>query len=151
MKKDLIVIQGGCKECGAACLLSIIRYYGGDASLDRLVDMTKTTKDGTNFYNMSEAITKFNIIAKCYKCDDIDKIKNISLPFIAQINNNNYNHFVVVYKIFDNKIIVMDPSKGRCNLDTFDFFNNWTGNIMLFEKINAIPNYDNEKILNKII
>ena len=32
--------------CGAGGLLSIIRYYGGDISLDRLTEMTKTTKRG---------------------------------------------------------------------------------------------------------
>lgn len=49
MKKDLIVLQEGNKDCGAASLLSIIRYYGGDISLDRLTEMTKTTKEGTIF------------------------------------------------------------------------------------------------------
>ena len=44
MKQNLIVLQEGSKDCGAASLLSIIRYYGGDISLDRLIDMTKTTK-----------------------------------------------------------------------------------------------------------
>ena len=56
MKKDLIVLQEGNKDCGAVSLLSIIRYYGGDISLDRLTEMTKTTKEGTNFYNLSEGI-----------------------------------------------------------------------------------------------
>ena len=53
MKNKLIVLQEGNKDCGAASLLSVIRYYGGDISIDRLIEMTKTTKDGTNFYNMS--------------------------------------------------------------------------------------------------
>ena len=51
MKKN-IVIQDGIKECGAACLLSIIKYYGGSVSLERLLELTKTTKEGTNFYNL---------------------------------------------------------------------------------------------------
>ena len=50
MKKDLIVIQDGAKDCGASCLLSIIRYYGGNISKEKLIDMTKTTKDGTTFF-----------------------------------------------------------------------------------------------------
>ena len=46
-KKNLIVLQEGNKDCGAACLLSIIRYYGGDISLERLINLTKTDKEGT--------------------------------------------------------------------------------------------------------
>lgn len=151
MKKHLIVLQQGNKDCGAASLLSIIRYYGGDVSLDRLIEMTGTTKEGTNFYNISEVASKFRLIAKGFKVDEIDKIKEINSPFIVQIKKNNYSHFMVVYKVFDNKLIVMDPSKGKCTMDMFDFSNIWTGYIMLFEKIGDIPSYKGDKLLNKII
>ena len=78
MKKNLIVMQEGNKDCGAACLLSIIRFFGGGMSLDRIVEMVKTTKDGTNFYNISEVAGKFGLVTKCFKVDDIEKIKNLS-------------------------------------------------------------------------
>lgn len=151
MKKQWIVLQEGNKDCGAASLLSVIRYYGGDISLDRLIEMTKTTKEGTNFYNMSEAMSNFGMMSKCFKVDDIEKIKNISIPFIVQLNNKNYTHFIVVYKVLDDKVIVMDPAKGKCILDIFDFSNMWTGYIMIFEKKGGMPNYKNHKLLNKVI
>ena len=40
MKKYLIVKQDGFKECGAASLLSIIRYYGGNISINKLIGIT---------------------------------------------------------------------------------------------------------------
>ena len=43
MRKNYIVLQENNSDCGAASLLSIIRYYGGDMSLDRLTEITKTT------------------------------------------------------------------------------------------------------------
>ena len=55
MKKNLIVKQDGYKECGAASLLSIIRYYGGNVSINKLVSLTKTDKYGTNLYNIKLA------------------------------------------------------------------------------------------------
>lgn len=151
MKKNLIVMQEGNKDCGAACLLSIIRFFGGDISLDRIVDMVKTTKEGTNFYNISEVVGKFGLVTKCFKVDDIEKLKNVSTPFIVQVNSNSYNHFVVLYKLNNNKVTIMDPARGKCNLDIFDFSNIWTGYIMLFEKVSNIPNYKDDKLLNKII
>ena len=45
----------------------------------------------------------------------------------------------------------MDPARGKCNLDIFDFSNMWTGYIMLFEKVSNIPNYKEDKLLNRII
>ena len=151
MKNKLIVLQEGNKDCGAASLLSVIRYYGGDISIDRLLEMTKTTKEGTNFYNMSEAVSKFRLIAKCFKVDDIEKIKNIDVPFIVQLNNKNYMHFVVVYRVNNNKVTMMDPAKGKCIVDIFDFANMWTGYIMLFEKMGNVPTYRGNKVLNNII
>lgn len=151
MKRNLIVRQEGNKDCGAASLLSVIRYYGGDISLDRLIEMTKTTKEGTNFYNISRAALELGLMSKSYKVDDILKIKKIDTPFVVQFRNKNYTHFVVVYKVNDNRVVVMDPAVGKCNLDMFDFTSNWTGYIMIFEKVSMIPNCSEEKVLNKII
>ena len=38
MNKKLVVKQDGYKECGAACLLSIIRYYGHARHLQRVLE-----------------------------------------------------------------------------------------------------------------
>ena len=151
MKKNLIVLQEGNKDCGAASLLSIIRYYGGDISLERLITLTKTDKDGTNFYNISEAALSIGLNSEAYKVENDTKISEISTPFIAQINNKNYLHFVVVYKINETKVLLMDPSIGKREIDIFDFISIFTGNIMLFEKQKILPILKEEKELNKII
>lgn len=151
MRKRLIVLQEGEKDCGAAALLSIIRFYGGDILLDRLIVLTKTDREGTNFYNLSLAAESIGLKSFAYKVDNDSKLEDIGTPFIAQINNNNYMHFVVVYKIEDTKIIIMDPSKGKVVMELFDFVNSFTGNIMLFEKDRNLPVLTGEKILNKII
>lgn len=151
MRKNLIVLQEGNKDCGAACLLSIIRYYGGDVSLERLINLTKTDKEGTNFYNLSEASNEVGLRAKSYKVDGDIKLDKINTPFVAQINNKNYMHFIVVYKIYDTKALIMDPSIGKRIIDLFDFTNIWTGNIMLFEKIKSLPIYREDKPINDAI
>ena len=71
MKKNYTVLQDGIKECGSACLLSIIRYYGGNISREKLLELTNTTKDGTNFYNLLTAANEIGLSAKGYKVDDI--------------------------------------------------------------------------------
>lgn len=151
MKKDLIVIQDGAKDCGASCLLSIIRYYGGNISKEKLIDMTKTTKDGTTFFGISSAAESLGLTTKSYKVDEIDKIKKIIPPILCQINNNGYNHFIVIYKIYNNRLLIMDPSKGKEVIDLFDFNNIWTGYIMLFEKNLPLINNKENKIFGKII
>lgn len=151
MKKNLIVLQEGNKDCGAASLLSVIRYYGGDISLDKLIEMTKTTKEGTNFYNLSQAASQIGLASKSYKVDDTVKLKEIEVPYIVQLNNKNYTHFVVVYKLNEDKVLIMDPSKGKVLIDTFDFISLWTGYLMIFEKVKSIILEPSENKVNNMI
>ena len=110
-----IVLQDGIKDCGICCLLSIIRYYGGEVSKEYLREITYTTKDGVSLYNLLEASKKigFDSIGLTGKLEDIDINK---LPCIAHfIINKSYKHFVVLYKIDKNKklVTIMDPAKGK--------------------------------------
>ena len=50
-----VMLQDGNKDCGVCCLLSIIRYYGGDVSKEYLRELTGTTKSGVSFYQLLEA------------------------------------------------------------------------------------------------
>lgn len=151
MKKSLIVLQEGNKDCGASCLLSVVRYYGGNISKEKIIDMTKTTKEGTTFYNIKEASNQIGLIAKSYKVEEIEKIKEITSPFICQVSKNSSMHFIVVYKVNNNKLLIMDPSIGKVIMDIFDFNNIWTGYIMILEKVGILPDYKNTKCLNKEI
>ena len=151
MKKSLIVLQEGNKDCGASCLLSVVRYYGGNISKEKIIDMTKTTKEGTTFYNIKEASNQIGLIAKSYKVEEIEKIKEITSPFICQVSKNSSMHFIVVYKVNNNKLLIMDPAIGKVIMDIFDFNNIWTGYIMILEKVGILPDYKNTKCLNKEI
>lgn len=151
MLKKYIVLQDGLKECGSACLLSIIRYYQGNISMQRLLELTKTTKDGTNFYNMSLAAKELGFISKGYKVDDFELLKEIDKPFVSQIIINNYYHFVVVYKIKNNKVTIMDPAKGIINISLDKFKSIYTGYILLLEPYKKIPIYTESNYLINLV
>ena len=88
MKKRLIVKQDGYKECGVACLLSIIKYYNGNISINKLLELTYTDKNGTSFYNLREAALKLGLEALGFKVNKEEKrlkLKKIILPSICQI------------------------------------------------------------------
>lgn len=149
--KQKIVLQDGIKECGAACLLSIIKYYGGNVSLERLLELTKTTKEGTTFYNLKEAANEIGLIAKGYKIDELNKLNEIEKPFISQIVKDNYKHFVVVYKIKNDKITIMDPAKGMIKLTLNDFNNLYTGYILILEPYKKLPIYNENNYIFSIL
>ena len=151
MIKNYTVIQDGIKECGSACLLSLIRYYGGNMSLNRILDVTNTTKDGTNFYDLKMGAMEIGLTGKAYKVDNILKLYDVNMPFISQVIINNYYHFVVVYKINKFKMTIMDPAKGMVNININEFKNMWTGNILLLEPYKKLPIYEEENYIVKVI
>ena len=151
MSKNYVVIQDGIKECGSACLLSIIRYYGGNVPINSLSELTKTDKEGTNFYNLYKAAIEIGLTGKAYKIAKINDITKIEKPFISQVIINNYTHFVVVYKISDIEITIMDPAKGMANLLIDEFNDIWTGYIMILEPYKKLPIFNEENYLIKII
>ena len=151
MKKNYIIIQDGLKSCGSACLLSIIRYYGGNVPMNILFELTNTTKEGTNFYDISKASIEVGLSAKAYKINSLDKLQETKKPFISQVITNNYKHFVVIYKIKNAVITIMDPAKGMVKLKMKDFDKLWTGYILLLEPYKKLPIYHENNYLNNII
>ena len=153
MKKNLIVKQDGFKECGAASLLSIIRYYGGNISINKLVTLTHTDKFGTSFYYLKEAANEIGLEAIGYKIDNIEVfLENKKFkPFICQLINQNYEHFVVVYSINKKKIKLMDPAVGERSIPIDEFKKMWSGYCLMFSPIKKLLFYKEKKYLNQII
>ena len=151
MKKSLIVLQEGYKECGAASLLSIIRYYHGNISMVRLVDLTYTDQSGTDFYHLKLAAEEIGLEAVGYHVDDEQKLKEINKPFICQLIHDHYEHFVVVYDIKQKKVVMMDPAVGERIVSLDEFKQQWSGYIMIFSPKKRLFFCEEEKYLNKVI
>ena len=128
-----MVLQDGFKDCGICCLLSIIRFYGGDVSKEYLRELTNTTKDGVSLYNLLYASIKLGFDSSGVM-GTINEINVNNLPCIAHINvNKSIQHFIVVYKINKEKkqITIMDPAKGK-KVISFSEFNLLTSKNFLF-------------------
>lgn len=148
-----VVLQDGMKDCGICCLLSIIRYYGGEVSKEYLREITNTTKEGVSLFYLIEAAKKigFDAIGVSGKIEEIE-VNN--LPCIAHITvNKNYKHFVVIYQIKKEKkqIVLMDPSKGKKTI-LFQEFHLLSSNYYIFLKPNKkLPIYKKKNIIYKTI
>lgn len=148
-----VVLQDGIKDCGICCLLSIIRYYGGDVSKEYLRELTHTTKDGVSFYNLINAAKQigFDAIGLSGKLENIN-VNN--LPCIVHfVINKTYKHFVILYEINSKKhqVTLMDPAKGKKTI-SFSEFNLLTSNNYIFLKpIKKLPIIKKRKIIIKTI
>ena len=148
-----VVLQDGIKDCGVCCLLSIIRFYGGEVSKEYLRELTHTTKEGVSFYNLIEAakVLGFEAIGVSGKLEDID-VNN--LPCIVHfIVNKSYKHFVVLYQINKKKqqVTLMDPAKGKKTI-SFSEFNLLSSSSYLFLHPNKkLPIMNQKNIILKSI
>lgn len=153
MKRKIFVVkQNYNKDCGAACLVSLVKYYGGNVSLEKVILDTNTNKLGTNAYNLIEASKKYGLDGQGYSYD-IKTIKEeeINLPAIFQIQQNDFYHFVVVYSFTKNNVILMDPAKGKTKVKTDEFLKTATGVVLEFFPINKIIFYKKNNQIKSLI
>lgn len=126
-KKMFIVHQHDIKDCGACCLQSIIQYYNGYVSIEKIREDTFTTKAGCSIYHLKYAAEKYGFDAVCKKYSK-DQILNIKLPAIVHVTyENGLNHFLCLYEIKKNKMILMDPAKGKVVINCDEFSKQFTG------------------------
>ncbi|MBR3898363.1 MAG: ATP-binding cassette domain-containing protein [Bacilli bacterium] len=147
MKKYPFVKQTGLKDCGPACSLMIIKYYGGYVSLDKLCEIMKTNKSGTTAYHIIKAFRLFGFECDGFKYDDISLV---SFPSIMHIKTNSYTHYVVIWKIDykRNYVIVGDPFKGNINMKISDFISIWTGYTISMNPIKKIVKEEKPKVFS---
>ena len=149
INKKLIVIQEEISDCGVCSLLSIIRYYGGNISLDDLRVSSLTSVDGVSVFNLSKCAREYGFDSVSYK---FDKIPTDNLPCIAHVEiNHALNHFIVIYNVNDNKIKAMDPATGERELTLDEFYNMSTGVYILLKPKGKISYQINTNNIKNII
>ena len=135
-----VVRQRDLKDCGVACLLMIIKFYGGYIPLSKLRELTHTTSNGVSAYNIKTAAESIGFKVEGLK---IDNFNNIKLPVIAHVCINNFNHYVVIYKIKDKELIIGDPKDKVKKIKLEEFNKIFTNVILTFELKRKLPLYKN--------
>lgn len=148
----LNVKQNGFRDCAAACLLSIIRYYGGNASKEELNYLIKTDKYGTNAYNLIEGAKTIGFDGYGLKKAYNELLRYENLPVIAHTKVNNMYHYVVIYEINKKYIKIMDPICGLKKVNHDYLKEIYLGTILFLYPIKEIPKLkDRDKLFNFII
>ncbi|MDR4987117.1 bacteriocin ABC transporter ATP-binding protein [Bacillus cereus] len=131
-KKFTYIKQQDLKDCGPACLAMISRHYGFTMPISKIREVAGTDLEGTNIKGLIEAGGKLGFDVKGVKATKPEDLKEIPLPAIAHIvGNNGFLHYVVIYKVKDNKIYIADPEKGLITYLLGEFCQMWTGILVL--------------------
>lgn len=104
-------LQHDQSDCGVACLLSVVRYYGGNSSLERLRELSGTSKQGTTLLGLFQAANQLGFKAEGYEADSSSLIAH-NQPVILLIQNEFLNHYIVCYGMVNDKFLIGDPANG---------------------------------------
>jgi ATP-binding cassette, subfamily B, bacterial len=116
------VKQFDAMDCGPACLKMIAGFYRKDFSLDYLRKKCFITREGVSFLGLSEAADSVGFRTLGVKIPfDLLKEK-MTLPCIVHWQQK---HFVVVYRIKNDKVWIADPATGLIKCSREEFEKNW--------------------------
>ncbi len=122
-------------DCGAAALATLARYYRRPLSVEQLRDLAGTDRVGTNLLGLIQAAEHLGFAAKAVKASG-ETLPQVPLPAIAHVlTDDARGHFVVLYQVRHDWVVVADPACGVRRLTRDEFGTKWTGYLLL-----AVPN-----------
>ena len=133
LKKYICIKQHDYKDCGCACLATLCKQYGLKYPISKIREVAGTDKMGTSAFGLIKAAEQLGFSAKGVKANKPEDIfSDIPLPAIAHVVvNKQLLHFVVVHKISKEEIIVADPGQGIVKYKPNEFFDIWTGVLLI--------------------
>lgn len=137
----VIVKQKDLKDCGCCCLQSIIKYYHGFVPLEKIRRDTCTDSGGTTAFHLIESAKKYGFESHGKRIS-FKELKNQIMPLIAHvIFPDGYSHYIVIYRIKNDKITIMDPAKGKVIISLDEFKEIWSNIVIIFHPKNKILNF----------
>ena len=111
-------------DCGPTCLRMVARHYGRNFTLQTLRKLCEINREGVSLLGISDASEKIGFRTLGVKLN-ATQLKQAELPCILHWRQT---HFVVLYKIRNNKYYLADPASGLITLSETYFTQNWVGN-----------------------
>ena len=109
-------------DCGPTCLRMIFHYYGKDADMVKLRQLTQFNKEGVSLLGIAHAAEKMGFKANGIAITFEQLVNEVDRPAILHWQQN---HFIVLYQVAKNKIFVADPAKGLITYTPHDFKAKW--------------------------
>ena len=121
-------LQHEVAECGAACLGSILAFFGRWVSLEELRHMTGVNRDGVKASNIVRAAKLYGLDAKGFTRKPED-LAGMTMPVVVFWN---FNHFLTLEGIQGNRVWVNDPASGPREMSMAEFDDGFTGVVLTF-------------------
>jgi hypothetical protein len=118
-----VILQSEMAECGLACLAMVSSYHGFEYDLVGLRNKHQLSLTGANLKNLIEIAEHLNLSARPLKVP-LERLGALKAPAVLHWD---LNHFVVLERVSDRQVDIVDPSRGRVRLDIDEVSKHYTG------------------------
>jgi ATP-binding cassette subfamily B protein len=120
------VKQPDTMDCGPACLKMVAGFYKKNFTLESIRRKCFITREGVSFLGLSEAADTLGFRTIGVRIPFEILAENVPLPCIVHWRQK---HFIVVYRIYKNKIWAADPAVGLVKFSREEFIRNWASTV----------------------
>ena len=110
-------------DCGAACMVSLLKYYGIETTLEDMTKECRVTVNGCNGRNLVETAKAHGLKMYGWKelaADEVPKQDTIVIDVpVAQEDRPSivwwkYNHFLICCGMTDDgRVLLVNPARGK--------------------------------------
>lgn len=118
-----LVHQTESSECGLACLAMICSHYGKQSNLIALRQQFNLSARGTTLAGMTQIAEQLGLATR-YLSLDLNELSALKTPCILHWD---FNHFVVLVSVKQNRAILHDPARGRRKVGMEEMSKYFTG------------------------
>lgn len=118
-----LVHQTESSECGLACLAMICSHYGKQSNLIALRQQFNLSARGTTLAGMTQIAEQLGLATRCLSLD-LNELSALKTPCILHWD---FNHFVVLVSVKQNRAILHDPARGRRKVGMEEMSKYFTG------------------------
>jgi uncharacterized protein len=124
-------------SCGSAAVATLLTYHYGVPVTEQAVfeqmfrhgDQAKIRVEGFSLLDMKRYLEARGFQADGFEAS-LEKLADARIPAVVLINENGYNHFVVVKGVRDARVLIGDPAGGTRALPRKSFETMWFNKIL---------------------
>ena len=125
-----VLLQMHASECGAACLGSVLAYFGRWVPLTELREKCEVSRDGSSAASILRASRHYGLECKGLSVR-AEQLKKLELPLILFWQ---FSHFVVLEGYDGRNFYLNDPSTGQRRVSAKEFNKGYSGIALQFKR-----------------
>jgi ATP-binding cassette, subfamily C, bacteriocin exporter len=126
------VRQHSHSDCGVACLVSLVNYFGGSTSFEFVREHSGTDIHGTTLLGLFQASSALGFDSTPLEAEGVDNLKEFDSPAILHVVIEGHRpHYMVFYGMTDGKFVLSDPAEGLIFYTKEEMDKIWEGKTLL--------------------